>query len=66
MLDIHLRLQSKEQTMMIDALKKIQKKDFVKGLSFLSSGKNYHRSVPPEIEKDLMVHFKKYLESLGE
>lgn len=66
LLDIHLRLQSKEQTMMIDALRKIQEEDFVKGLSFLPSGKNYHRSVPPEIEKDLMIHFKKYLEKIGE
>lgn len=66
LVDIHLRLQNKEQEIMIDSLSILSNIDNVEDLEILGSGKNYHRSVPPEIEKDLMDHFKKYLEKNGE
>ena len=66
LVDIHMRLQSKEQEMLIEALRLIQDKNFIKGLPLLSHGKNYHRAVPPDIEKDLMQHFDLYLKKIGE
>jgi len=66
LVDIHMRLQSKEQEMLIDALKHLDVSRSVEDLPLLSHGKNYHRSVPPEIEKDLMKHFSLYLKNLGE
>ncbi len=66
LVDIHLRLQSKEQEMMIKSLKILENIDNVELLENLSSGKNYHRSVPPELEKDLDKTFASYLDQFGE
>jgi len=66
LVDIHLRLQNKEQQMMIEALGKIQEMKSLEDFPLLSHGKNYHRSVPPEIEKNLFENFKSYKENLGE
>ena len=67
LLDIHLRLQNKEQEMMIDALKNIQEPEFkLTSLKKLGSGDTYHRSVTPELEKDLHLYLNKYVEKFGE
>ena len=66
LVDIHLRLQSKEQEMMIKSLKILENIDNVELLENLDSGKNYHRSVPPELEKDLNKALAKYLDIFGE
>jgi hypothetical protein len=54
-----MRIQSLEQEMMIDAIKKISK-DNGESFSELDNGKNYHRSVPLEIEDRLHESFIKY------
>tara|TARA_Y100000592_G_scaffold45587_3_gene72395 strand:- start:38681 stop:39397 length:717 start_codon:yes stop_codon:yes gene_type:complete len=66
LVDIHLRLQSKEQELMIKSLKKLEDTDILPSLKTLDSGKNYHRSVPPELEKDLHKNLDKYLDRFGE
>jgi phosphoribosylglycinamide formyltransferase-1 len=67
LLDIHLRLQNKEQEMMINALKNIQEPEFkLTSLKKLGSGDTYHRSVTPELEKDLHLYLNKYVEKFGE
>ena len=65
LVDIHLRLQSKEQKMMIEAVKMLKSNPKIK-LPILSNGKHYNRSVPPEIEKDLKKYFLKYKDKFGE
>jgi len=62
-LDVFLRVQAKEQKMMIESLDLIKQ-----GNTFnnnLENGKNYHRSVPWEIEKDLGSYFKDYKQQRG-
>ena len=52
---------------MIDALKTIDKPEFeLKSLKKLGSGETYHRSVAPDLEKDLHLYLKNYLEKFGE
>lgn len=63
--DIYLRVQSLEQQMMIDSIKIINDNKDLKHFKELSNGKNYHRSVPPEIEKSLYEKFTKYKKTMG-
>jgi phosphoribosylglycinamide formyltransferase-1 len=65
-LDIHLRLQAKEQEMMIDAVKILSSFPPIEDFSTFEEEGNYHKSVPPDLEKDLMDCFKSYLKGLGE
>jgi hypothetical protein len=53
--------------MMINALKNIQEPEFkLTSLKKLGSGDTYHRSVTPELEKDLHLYLNKYVEKFGE
>ena len=65
-IDIFLRLQSKEQKMMIEAIERLKDIGSISELELLGDGKNYHRAVPVEKEKLLHEELKKYLESFGE
>ena len=57
LLDIHLRIQNKEQQLMISALNTIQNVGI--GSVELSEG-NYYKAVPYEIEQYLMETFESY------
>ena len=58
LLDIQLRIQNLEQKLMLDSLKILQEKKLSE-LKSLGQGK-YNKSMPPEIESDLLVKFKGY------
>ena len=58
LLDIQLRIQNLEQKLMLDSLKILQEKKLSE-LKSLGQGK-YNKSMPPEIELDLLVKFKGY------
>ena len=62
LVDLHVRIQNLEQSMMIDSL------DFLKNreeeLPSLEKG-SYHKSVPEEMEKTLMEKFKEYKNMRG-
>tara|TARA_B100000424_G_scaffold256256_1_gene236042 strand:+ start:63 stop:776 length:714 start_codon:yes stop_codon:yes gene_type:complete len=66
LVDIHLRIQAKEQKMMIEAIEKIEKSKSAEDLKYLSNGGHYNRSVPPDVEKDLEKYFLEYKEKFGE
>jgi len=65
LVDIHLRLQAKEQSMMIDAIDKIGKINSTEDLKLLDNGKHYNRSIPEDIEKDFNILFSSYREKYG-
>ena len=65
LVDIHLRLQAKEQKMMIEAIEKIEKSKSARDLEYLSNGSHYNRSVPEDIEKDFDRLFNSYREKYG-
>lgn len=65
LVDIHLRLQAKEQSMMIAAIDKIRKINSPEDLELLADGKHYNRSVPEDIEKDFNRLFNSYREKYG-
>jgi len=58
LLDIHLRIQNLEQKLMIESIEYIEKNG-TKDLKVLEKG-NYFKSVPPDLEKDLINNFKNY------
>lgn len=62
LLDLHLRIQSLEQRLMISSLKAL--KEPIK-FTKLSSG-NYYKSVPEEIEQKLHLYFYNYKQKYGE
>lgn len=66
LVDMHIRLQNKEQEMMIKSLKILEKPGSLKNLENLENGENYHRSLPPEIEKDLDVYLSEYISKFSE
>ena len=51
---------------MVKSLEKIEGADSLSSLETLDSGNNYHRSVPPELEKDLHKNLNEYLDRFGE
>jgi len=57
LLDVFLRIQNKEQDLMIESLKIIEsgKRDFEE----VAEG-NYFKAVPPDLEKDLFKKFEEY------
>ena len=60
LVDIHVRVQNLEQELMLESLSLIgNTEDLNEVLSPLGKG-TYHKSVPPEIEGDLMKAFKSY------
>tara|TARA_Y100000034_G_C6906353_1_gene420744 strand:+ start:3371 stop:4087 length:717 start_codon:yes stop_codon:yes gene_type:complete len=65
LVDLFLRLQMKEQKMMIEAIDRLKDIGSITELELLGDGKNYHRAVPPEKESLLIEEFKKYLERFG-
>ena len=66
LVDLFLRIQAKEQKMMIEAIERLKNISSIEDLAPLGDGKNYHRAVPPEKEILLTEEFKKYLERFGE
>jgi phosphoribosylglycinamide formyltransferase-1 len=62
--DIQLKLQNKEQDMLLEAIQVISNKNYTKKIKKIDKG-SYHKSVPAEIEKDLEIYFKKYIEKFG-
>ena len=58
LVDLHLRIQNLEQKLMLRSLKLLKHAD-VKELRPLGKGE-YHKSVPPELEKDLFTVFQQY------
>lgn len=56
LLDIHLRLQNKEQILMIDSLKMIG----TDTRFHILCGGDYHSSVPVDLEQDLLDKFEEY------
>ena len=66
LVDIHLRIQSLEQKMMIESIERLFKERNLEAFEILGEGETYHRSVPPEIEKDLMNLFEAYVKKRGE
>jgi len=66
LLDLYMRIQSKEQKMIIDSLEIVSKNKELNSYNKLTNGCNYHKSVPPDLEKDLLDYFDKYKENYGE
>ena len=66
LLDLYLRVQSKEQKLIIKSLKMVSKNKDLNSYKNLTNGNNYHKSVPPDVEKDLFVYFEKYKNNFGE
>ena len=58
LLDLQLRIQHLEQRMMLDALELLEKKG-TQDLKELPKGK-YNRSMPPEVESELIDTFERY------
>ena len=58
LMDLHLRIQSLEQKLMIESLSYLQKNG-KQNLEYLPKG-TYFKSVPEEIEQTLLEKFKKY------
>ena len=65
LIDVYLRIQSLEQQMMIESIDKLNKNRELEVFELLSDGKNYHRSVPLEIEKQLYEQFDNYKKLVG-
>ncbi|MHA1428082.1 MAG: formyltransferase family protein [Candidatus Helarchaeota archaeon] len=57
LVDIHLRLQSLELDLMIKSIKKLEQG--FRPTRTASEG-NYHKALPPELEKDLLKKFEEY------
>ena len=66
LIDLYLRIQSKEQKMLIESLKIVSRNKDIDSYKKLTNGDNYHKSVPPDIEKDLFVYFERYKNNFGE
>lgn len=63
LVDLHLRIQNLEQKLMIRSLEILEKGD-ISELEPLGKGE-YHKSVPPELEKDLFTFFEQYKRSIS-
>ena len=66
LIDIYLRIQAKEQKMIIDSLKKVMYSKDLHSFKKLTTGNNYHKSVPPNLEENLFDYFAKYKSNYGE
>ena len=64
LLDLHIRIQSLEQKLMINAINLIKYEKINSNIQ-LSKG-NYYKSVPEHIEKNLKIKFKEYKNRYGE
>jgi len=58
LLDLQIRVQNLEQKMMIESIKTLQDQG-TERLQSLGSGE-YHKSIPPDVEKQLFDKFKEY------
>ena len=66
LIDLYLRIQSLEQNLIIKSLKSLNEDSNIHNYVKLTSGENYHKSLPPDIEANLNDYLLKYLKEYGE